>query len=156
MNWKEYGMKGPWSNFRCYPGIYLKGLRKTTTNFTNDSCVRAEMRTGHFLNTGQKRYQFSQLARLGVGKRKLVLIQLFYNVKRNRFIYCPVLLQPHLLIQYSGVWMPFHKGPPLVPLLSHMNPPRPLIFLRSILMPLCHLQLQVTRPIFKVFSSIHF
>jgi hypothetical protein len=32
LNWKGYGRKRSWPNLRCYPGICLERLRKTTKN----------------------------------------------------------------------------------------------------------------------------
>jgi hypothetical protein len=37
MNWKECGRKQQWPNLRCYLGICLEGLSKTTKNLGQDS-----------------------------------------------------------------------------------------------------------------------
>jgi hypothetical protein len=43
MNWKGYGKRQPWPNIIYHhPSIYLKELRKTTTNLS-ESGFRAEV-----------------------------------------------------------------------------------------------------------------
>lgn len=37
MNWKVYGKKRPWSNLRCYTGIYLEALGESTKELTQFS-----------------------------------------------------------------------------------------------------------------------
>jgi hypothetical protein len=37
MNWKGYGKKQVWPDFRYYPGICLEELRKIIINFSQDS-----------------------------------------------------------------------------------------------------------------------
>jgi hypothetical protein len=58
MNWKEFVRKQSWPNMRYHPRIYLDG-RKTTKNLRilGDP---AEILTGHFPNTSQVHYCFSQ------------------------------------------------------------------------------------------------
>lgn len=60
--WKWCGRKQLWSNFKCYPDIYLEGLRKTTNNLNQDSQCPVETHTNHPLNASLKRYGFNQIA----------------------------------------------------------------------------------------------
>jgi hypothetical protein len=43
MNWKERGRKQMWPNLRFYPGISVDGLRKTTENLSQYSCLQDEI-----------------------------------------------------------------------------------------------------------------
>jgi hypothetical protein len=52
MNWKRCGIKRSWPNLRRYPGICVEGLRKTTTNLSQDS-----RSPGRDLNPGPPEYE---------------------------------------------------------------------------------------------------
>jgi hypothetical protein len=52
MNWKGCGRKRSWPYSRCYPGIYLEGLLKTTKNHGQDS-----RSPGRDLNPGPLEYE---------------------------------------------------------------------------------------------------
>jgi hypothetical protein len=71
MNGKEYGRKGPWCNFRCYPGIYLKKLKKTRTNFSNDSSCPGRDANRTLPEHRSEAFPNSQRAWLGLRQRKV-------------------------------------------------------------------------------------
>jgi hypothetical protein len=48
------GRKRPWSNLRCYPGIFLEGLKKTTKTSVKIADLLAQISTRHFKNKKQK------------------------------------------------------------------------------------------------------
>jgi hypothetical protein len=60
MNGKTYGRKRPWPNLKCYPGIFLDGLRKTTKNLSQDS-----RSAGRDLKPGPPEYQVGALCYQG-------------------------------------------------------------------------------------------
>jgi hypothetical protein len=37
INWKRFGRKWSWPNFKYYPGIRLEGVGKSTKNLNKDS-----------------------------------------------------------------------------------------------------------------------
>jgi hypothetical protein len=57
--WKEAVM----ANFKVYPNIYLKILRKTT-DIVRMAGIVTDIRTGNLPNISQKRYRLRQLFRI--------------------------------------------------------------------------------------------
>lgn len=50
MNWRQFGGKSLWSNFRYYPGICLKGQKTTMKNLVRTASVPDKILTSHVLN----------------------------------------------------------------------------------------------------------
>jgi hypothetical protein len=48
MNWKGYGRKWSWCNLRCYPGICLEKLSKTTKSKVPSRYLRSKALDSHF------------------------------------------------------------------------------------------------------------
>jgi hypothetical protein len=58
MNWKGYGRKWSWPNFRYYPGICVEELRKTMKNLIQYSSWSLNLD----LNLGPPEYEAGELA----------------------------------------------------------------------------------------------
>jgi hypothetical protein len=54
MNWKGYGRKRLWPNFRYHTSTCLEGLSKTTKTSVRIACIGTEIWTRHLPNTKQK------------------------------------------------------------------------------------------------------
>lgn len=57
MNWEKCRRKPSWPNIKCYPGICLEGLSKSTKDFNQDSWSM-----GQDLNTGPLTYKAAVLS----------------------------------------------------------------------------------------------